>query len=790
VVDALSQRNDRAVRVDPSLVRSGQWWDHKIPPLVAAAALTTVPGSDLDGVALVVDLCLFLVAAVGVAAFGHVVNDLADLRSDALAGKANQMQPLTATVRTGVLAVTIAAGLVPWVWLPRTSAVLGLLAVEVGLLVVYSVPPVRLKDRSTLGALADALYAYVVPILLTIAVFSEVAGTGRPPWAILAMVAAWSLLMGLRGIVWHQVADLANDRRAGVRTVATKIGAERASRLLGALVVAELVAAVTTLVAVAVGAEAPWVGFFAVGYLLYRMAQMALLWSEPVRLSVLRHASGRIRFLGFVLLNEFVEKWLPLAALVGLAVHDPVLWAVVAAHVALFENAAVEVVRRDLPALPDAVNRLAHEHKSRRLIRQMAERRRSETRRGPAELSEQVRSSRRWVFVVCGGELHIDTLRTAVTHLRPLTSLEIWVVTDSSRNVHPIDQAGIDGIVDVATPSEMDDHQASIWLKTSVHRRLPPGEWCYLDSDVIAVRPGLEEVFDHRHGPVAFASDLMIPDNCVDRFSPWAMTCDCAGHGDEHSCGHLRDQLQVRFDLTVPGDWLHWNGGVFVFGEDSWEFLDLWHRNAIESFAWPEWRTRDQGALIATAWTTGNQDCPRLPSGFNFIADLGSSDLCLDPDKGWAVHPQGPWHRAMFLHLYTSRLEDPTWDLGRDVEAPVIRQTLVRVNRWKRFVARQQIGDKGRHAADQVGMRSRATYWQVRTRIELYWLRTRRTFRRMRPSRIAASYRRRTGRAPDFGDIAREPTTDAHGAAPTTAPERTAVGTAAGHPEGRHHEQR
>jgi len=740
------------VRVDPSLVRSGQWWDHKVPPLIAAAALTVVALGEPRGGELILDLCLFLVAAVGVAAFGHVVNDLADIRADALAGKANQMSGLTPAARAGVVAVTLAAGLVPWIWLPRTATVLALLGVEILLLVIYSVPPIRLKDRSSAGVLADALYAYVVPILLTVAVFTEWTGGRRPAAWVIALVTAWMLLMGLRGILWHQIGDLAHDRRAGVRTLATRIGAERGGALLGGLVVVELVLAAATLVSLSTVTGELWIALFGAGYVLYRSFQMSLLWSEPVRPAALKSAPGRIRYLGFVVLNEFVEKWLPLAALVALALREPVLWFAVALHVVLFENAAVEFLRRDLRQLPDAANRLAHERKSRRHIRQVAELRRAATAAGPVALPEELRARRRWVFVVCGPELHVDTLKTAVAHLRPLTSLEIWVVTDSTRNVTPIDPEGIDSIVEVRTPEHMDDHQASIWLKTSIHRQLPPGEWCYLDSDIIAVRPGIEEVFEHRHGPVAFASDLTISVNQVDRFSPWAMNCPCAGHGESHSCSHLREQLQERLGVTVPGDWVHWNGGVFVFGEDSAEFLDLWHRIAIQSCDWPEWRTRDQGALIATVWSTGNQDIPRLPPEFNFIADLGNGDLCLDPERGWALHPQGPWHEARLLHLYTSRLEDPSWDIGRDVEAPVIRQTLVRTNRWRRFEVRNRaLNEIEGLAQDLVQQRQRAgqrwrnLYWRVRFTAELYAHRTRHLGRRLRLSRIRASLRRRLG---------------------------------------------
>ncbi|MCX6525948.1 MAG: hypothetical protein NTX58_14495, partial [Actinobacteria bacterium] len=364
---------------------------------------------------------------------------------------------------------------------------------------------------------------------------------------------------------------------------------------------------------------------------------------------------------------------------------------------------------------------------------------------GPALVTAEIQNRCRWVFVVCGPEMHTETLRTAVRHLGPLTSLEIWVVTDSTRNVRPIDPEGIHQVVDVTTPEHFDDHQASIWLKTGIHRHLPVGEWCYLDTDIIAVRPGVEEIFEHRKGPVAFASDLTISVNQVDRFSPWAMNCECTGHGDTHSCSHLREQISERFGIEVPGDWVHWNGGVFLFGPDSAEFLDMWNARAIASFEWPEWRTRDQGALIATAWTLSQQDCPRLPAEFNFIADLGNGDLCLDPQLGWALHPAGPWHQARLMHLYTSRLEDPGWELGRDVEAPVIRQTLVRTNRWRRFELRQKARDGAVQGRQKLGYAMVDAYWGAEGWIGLIWLKIRRQPQRLRLSRLRASFGRRLG---------------------------------------------
>jgi 4-hydroxybenzoate polyprenyltransferase len=706
--------------VGRSTVRAAQWWGHKLPPVIAAACLVLFASRSTSQARDLRDVLLLLMAASGIAAFGHVINDLADLAPDGAAGKRNVMALVGTSGRIGLVVVTLAVGLVPFVWLPHRGAVIGLITLEVVLLVAYSVPPTRLKERAAAGVACDAIYAYLIPIALTLATFGARPGTPTIAWWVTTPTLIWAFLMGVRGIVSHQVIDLDNDRRAGVDTLVARIGVDRAVGWTSRLVLIEFAAAAATIGTVSVGMSAPWLAVFGAAYLAWRTFQIAVLWDEPLLRSAPHDRDARLRLMGFVLLNEFVEKWLPPAALVALAVRHPIWWAVVAVYLIAFDNALVEFIARDARSLPDAVERVAFERKARRLIRQAQAERIAVTAAGPAEVTESARDGRRWVFVVCGPDMHLRTLHTAVSHLRPLTRLEIWVVTDTSRNEGEIDRAGIDQVVDVATPTHLDDHQASIWLKTGVHRHLPSGEWCYLDTDIIAVAPGAEAVFDHRHGPVAFASDLTIVSNEVDRFSPWAMTCGCSGHGDEHSCGHLREQLEIRYGLEVPGTWTHWNGGVFVFGPDAGAVLDMWNERAVASFDWPEWRTRDQGALIATVWTLGLQDLPRLPAMFNFIADLGNGDLCLDLDRGWALHPAGPFVRPHLMHLYTSRLEDDGWDLGNDVEAPVIRQTLVRTYRWRR-----------RRSFDRFGV---------------YRYRLRRIPRRLQPGRVTASARRRLGR--------------------------------------------
>ncbi|QXC60289.1 UbiA family prenyltransferase [Aquihabitans sp. G128] len=711
------------------VVRSEQWWDHKVPVLVAAGALAIGSRPGAASLGDLGQLVLLVVSVVGVAAFGHLVNDWCDLEADARAGKGNRLVALSGARRTTLVAAALVVGLAPWLLLERRPAALLALALELALLLAYSVPPLRLKGRGALGAAADAGYAYAVPLVLVVL---AVGPRGHPhAGPLLAVLALWGFVQGLRGILWHQIEDLDADQAAGTSTWALALGRPRAERLVGtALLPVELV----LLAALVVLVGRWWIAGLLVGFALWRTFQLLFLWTEPLDPSSLRQLRHRVQVVGFEYVNDLLERWLPLAAVVWVAWSSPWWWLGVAAVLLGFRNAVRTFVAWDVWVLPDGIERLAYARRASRDIQEVARRRRARVAAGPGALADP--AARRWVFVVCGPAMHVETLATALGHLRPLTAAEIWVVTDVRRNAIPIDHPGIDHVVDVATPGELDDHQASIWLKTSVHRHLPQGEWCYLDSDIIAVAPGVEVVFDHRDGPVAFASDLTIRENSVDRFSPWAMTCSCLGYDDEHSCGHLREQLAARFDVEVPGDWLHWNGGVFVFGPEAAPVLDLWHERAVASFAWPEWRTRDQGALIATVWSLGLQDLPRLPPTCNFIADLGNFDLCLDVERGWAHHPSGPWYDARLLHCYTSALEDPEWDLGRDVEAVVLRRSRVRIYRYRRA-----------EAQSKVAMAANDVRWSVQERLELTALRVRRFPRRLAPGRLWRAVLARLGRS-------------------------------------------
>jgi len=215
-----------------------------------------------------------------------------------------------------------------------------------------------------------------------------------------------------------------------------------------------------------------------------------------------------------------------------------------------------------------------------------------------------------FVFVVCG-ERHASRLNIALKFLRHFSRCDIIVVKGRTRL-----KVDCDRVIEPPIPAGLNNHQASIFLKTSLHRILAPEgrRFCYLDNDVIAVAGGVDAVFAHALPPISFAAD-----HCdLQEFSRYAVRCDCTGR----KCEHLHAAIGELFGVSVLDKaWRHWNGGVFVFDERSAEFMELWHRYTLAALRHPYWRERDQGSLAAAAWKLGLQQHPTLPREYNFIVD-------------------------------------------------------------------------------------------------------------------------------------------------------------------------
>ena len=128
-----------------------------------------------------------------------------------------------------------------------------------------------------------------------------------------------------------------------------------------------------------------------------------------------------------------------------------------------------------------------------------------------------------FVCVVCGDDVHINTLNYSLSCLKKFSEKPIFVITDSSRNNVEIDH---DRVIDIKTDRSFTHHQAAIFLKTSLHRYIPMDDdtvYCYIDSDLLALSHGVDSVFDHPFHTVGFCKDH----TTLDFFSPNAVNCEC-----------------------------------------------------------------------------------------------------------------------------------------------------------------------------------------------------------------------------------------------------------------------
>jgi hypothetical protein len=391
-----------------------------------------------------------------------------------------------------------------------------------------------------------------------------------------------------------------------------------------------------------------------------------------------------------------------------------------------------------------------------------------------------------FVFVVCGADEHIATLNYSLKQLKRFSKNRIVVVTDTSRNNVNIDH---DNIITISTPSAFDHHQASIYLKTSLHRIFDLADnYCYLDSDVIALSPQVDEVFQHRYGPVTFAAD-----HCdLRHFSPYALHCNCFetknkehkefvetvkriipdykheilfrdenvrdlyrilseiknnpvkkvrmilnyfmaryafkktnritrfGNGMKFSsrkkgwidlkgnivmydltsfakkiksssefsfqkkkkiwvnakgenihsieCDHLIEEIHRKFNILITDkNYQHWNGGVFLFNIESFDFMEAWHKNTLSIFADSQWKTRDQGTLAATLWQFGLQHQKTLPSEFNFIVDFFNPEVTYHSTKGFTSDNFMTIVAPKFIHVY-HEFGNKNWDIWRTID--------------------------------------------------------------------------------------------------------------------------
>jgi 1,4-dihydroxy-2-naphthoate octaprenyltransferase len=331
--------------ISRKVLKIHKWWSSHFVVMMGAIYFVLAVGPAPPPVgSFLLNLGVFTLASIGIASFGQLLNDATDVRQDVRSGAHNLVAARGTARRAAMFVAVLVVGIVPWFWLPTTPLIAALIAAEFALFILYSVPPVRLKERGLAGTVADALYGYVVPTTVAALLFVELSG-GQVPVAFVAALSTWALMFGLLGIIDHQLSDESRDRHDGVRTLVVTLGWSPSFRWAQRLAATATLAAMIGLIVV----ESISYPLFAVGLLAF------LAWT----LGTWRHRSlwhtawisslpgvARYHLVYTVVLGDFMRLWHPLLALAALTAHAPEYLPIGVLHLISFPSGPGEIAKR------------------------------------------------------------------------------------------------------------------------------------------------------------------------------------------------------------------------------------------------------------------------------------------------------------------------------------------------------------------------------------------------------------------------------------------------------------
>lgn len=215
--------------------------------------------------------------------------------------------------------------------------------------------------------------------------------------------------------------------------------------------------------------------------------------------------------------------------------------------------------------------------------------------------------SKQTYVVTFSGDNHLERANLCVRALKKFSSSDIVVLGSSFTGSVDHDQ-----VVVVDPPSDLSLVEQSRYLKIGAFFHLDmKGQFCYLDTDVLAVSSHVDDIFGFYEPPITFGADF---GKTVARFTKYAIT--------RKSKRNLAENIAKRWVVKPDQDWKIWNGGMYLFDIDSVPFLGSWLAKTLWAMKHPDWHQRDQGTLIGAVWEMGLQEHPVFPPNFNWLHSL------------------------------------------------------------------------------------------------------------------------------------------------------------------------
>ncbi len=321
-----AKKRGKALSVFSESTRINNWWNYKIPPLLGIAYALLLLGDYTIAQATTI-FAVIISTSIGAAGYGHLINDICDIKTDQKANKPNaaaQLQPWQSLL---LCLLFISTGFAAPLLTHLSTIPLALLTANYLLPTLYSVPPLRLKERGIWGILSDAAGAHLVPTLFVAAtVLSQTPDPPRNALLFTGVAATHAFFVGLRGILLHQLWDRANDLNSGITTFVTQRPPETVQTWINRLVFPVEILLLSGVALLLCQSTPALTAFFAVYLLLtavnIKTAPHPFTPSPPKGQNIIPH--------------DLYEVWLPLALAITLAVQNPQFLIFVALTAILF----------------------------------------------------------------------------------------------------------------------------------------------------------------------------------------------------------------------------------------------------------------------------------------------------------------------------------------------------------------------------------------------------------------------------------------------------------------------
>ncbi len=327
------------------VIRASEWWEYKLPTLIAIGYAMAVQ-ADLNILDLAPWLAFLLLSLVSGAAYVSVINDFTDLDEDVASGKKNRLIKFNSTQRWLILIATLIPGIICGYFLSVDLWTFSFFILSYLAFSLYSIPPFRFKKKGFAGVMADACGAHLFPSLFIACGTAHFLNIQKDPIWFVA-VGLWSLMYGLRGILWHQFSDREFDKSIQLRTFALSQDPSNFRSKSIIILTIEIIALLVMLVYI--GKLLPFIAL--AGYLILIVGYAVKM---DVRLIAIIPPVGKS---WHILLSTFYQVFLPISLILHSAISYPIVLFLLAIHLIIFPVGIKNLILDYLKLLKSLKNR-------------------------------------------------------------------------------------------------------------------------------------------------------------------------------------------------------------------------------------------------------------------------------------------------------------------------------------------------------------------------------------------------------------------------------------------------